>query len=172
MLDPGLSRRVNGTKARAPTNDCQDPPSQAGVSSLDDTSPTTRWSVSDGAYPSRCHGNLLQANPAVPDGWVLLPECPEFVGRAAFIQRTACIQVRQQHFLFRVQNFGGFCHEVHSAENDCFGIGLRGFSCLTKRIANVIRDLLDRIDLIIMTKQDGVFLLFESNDFLLLVVQD
>ena len=63
--------------------------------------------------------------------------------------------------------FSRFRHEVHSAEDNDFGIGFGGLPGQTEEISNIISNLLDWVDLIIMAKDYGIGLFLEPYDFLL-----
>lgn len=56
---------------------------------------------------------------------MLSQELRQLFRRARFGKRAASVEVWQNHFLGWVENLGGLSHEMHSAEEDDFGIRFR-----------------------------------------------
>lgn len=80
---------------------------------------------------------------------------------------TPGVSIGEDDGLVGIQDFGGFRHEMNSAEGDDFGIGFLSFISEAEGVADVIGNILDGADLVIMGKNDGVLLLFEAKNIFL-----
>ena len=67
----------------------------------------------------------------------------EFVGGTTFGKGTVGIEVGQENRFVGTQNLVCFCHEVHAAHNNYIGIGLCGFLCQCKAVANKVGNVLN-----------------------------
>ena len=86
-------------------------------------------------------------------------------GRGAAIgERAACLEVRDDHDLVRVQDLRGLGHEVNAAERDHIGLGPGGGLRELERITDEIGEVLD-LGLLVVVRQDHrVALLLEPPD--------
>src|SRR3546814_4168697 len=73
--------------------------------------------------------------------------------------------IRQDHDLFRRQNFRGFRHEADAAEGDDIRIGRLRLAGKVQAVAYEICEILDLWLLIIMSKDDSIPLLAQPVDF-------
>ena len=85
----------------------------------------------------------------------------EFRRRAAFLQRTAGVLVRQNDGLAGIEDFGRFGHEMDAAKNDDLGPGFGRLLGKAEGIAHVIGHVLDFRHLVIVGQDDGVQAVFE-----------
>ena len=71
-------------------------------------------------------------------------------------ERAAGGEIRQQHGLLRRQNRRRLGHEVHAAEDDDVGVGLRRLAGQAERVADEIGDVLDLGPLVVVREDDRV----------------
>ena len=88
-------------------------------------------------------------------------------------QRAAGVEIRDQHALLGAQDRGRLGHEVHAAEHDGLGPGLRRLLGEAQRVADVVGHVLDLGQLIVVGEDDGAplggqraHLVLESRDVL------
>ena len=85
---------------------------------------------------------------------------------ATFSQRTAGFHIGQEHFTRRVKDFSRFSHKMNSAENNDVIVTILRLLSQCKTVAYVVRQLLYLITLIIMSQNDSILFLFQT-DYLL-----
>ena len=57
---------------------------------------------------------------------------------------------------------------MNTAENDNLRIGLGSLPSQAKGVSDIVRDLLDGIDLVIMAEKDGILFFLKSKNFFLI----
>ena len=85
--------------------------------------------------------------------------------RAALLQRAARVAVREHHRLRRIHDLRRLRHEMHAAEDDHIRLRLLRLVTQPQRVTDEVRDLLDRLVLVVVRQDDGVALFFQSEDF-------
>jgi hypothetical protein len=70
--------------------------------------------------------------------------------------RAAGAQIGHQHRLARREDLGRLRHEVHAAEDDHVGVGLRRFLREAERVAEVVADRLDLHALVVVAQDHRV----------------
>ena len=83
------------------------------------------------------------------------------------LQRTTCILVRQHDDFVRIDDLRRFRHEMNTAEDDHIGIGFLSLVGKAQGIAHKVGHFLDLTNLIIMSQNDRVAFLFETENILL-----
>jgi hypothetical protein len=83
---------------------------------------------------------------------------------AGVFQRATGVHVGQDHCLFRRKNLGHLGHELHAAERDHIGVGLRRLARQFQRIADEIGQILQFRLLVIMRQDDGILLAAQALD--------
>ena len=73
---------------------------------------------------------------------VLSQKLRQLFRRTRFGERTAGIEVRQNHALGRIDDLGCFCHEMDAAKQDHVGVCFRGLITQAQRVADEIGDVL------------------------------
>ena len=73
-------------------------------------------------------------------------------------ERAARVHVRQQHGLLRRQHRGRLGHEVHAAEGDHLGVGLRGLLREPERVADEVGHVLHLGQLVVVGEDHGAAL--------------
>ena len=96
---------------------------------------------------------------------VALAKRPELVRRTTIGQRTACLQVGEQHQPARVENLRRLGHEQHAAEDDHIRGSRRGFLRQLQAVADKIGHVLNCRFLIEVRQDDGIHLALEPHDF-------
>ena len=79
-------------------------------------------------------------------------------------ERAAGGEIGQQDALVRRENRRGLGHEVHAAEDDDLGLGLRGLASQAERVADEVGDVLHFGALVVVRENDRVPLLGERAD--------
>ena len=86
-----------------------------------------------------------------------LPQQPHILGPDRLGKRTAGARVRDEHGLFRVQQFRGLGHEMHAGQDDHIRIGGHRFPRKSETVADEIGDAMKNLRrLIIMRKHHRV----------------
>ncbi|ENN85225.1 hypothetical protein RHSP_55066 [Rhizobium freirei PRF 81] len=81
----------------------------------------------------------------------------DIFGRDRFCQRAAGLQIRDQDRLFRIQQLGGLCHEMHAGKDDDVGLHFRSLAGKRETVADDIGNAMkDFRRLVIMRQDDGV----------------
>ena len=83
----------------------------------------------------------------------------EFFWRDGVCQRAAGSQVGEQYPLLRAQDLCRLGHEMHTAEDDLWSIGLRRDARQIQRVAHVVADVLDLRNHVVVGQDHGVALL-------------
>jgi hypothetical protein len=85
--------------------------------------------------------------------WVARLPVAQLLRGDRICQRAPGLQVGDQHPFVGAQDRRGLGHEVHAAEHDRVGVGLRRALGETERIAHIVGDLLDLGQLVVV-RQD------------------
>lgn len=62
----------------------------------------------------------------------------------------------------RIENFGGFGHEVDTGKDDDIGVGVGGFAGEFEGVTDVVSDILNIGVLVVVSEDDSVEFLFEG----------
>ncbi len=89
----------------------------------------------------------------------------QLFGGAALFQAAAGAGIGQDDGPLRVQYFGGFGHEVDSAEEDDPCIGFGGLAGEPERIADIVRNALNFCSLIVVGQDERLMFFFKAADF-------
>ena len=118
--------------------------------------------ISRGAYQVRQSLDFGRAVHITDDhvAWVLGFELGEILCLAALGQRTTCLHVRQQHFAARIENLCRFGHEMNATEHNDVCRGLLGLLGQSETVANIVRQFLYLVSLVIVAEYYGIFFLF------------
>ena len=89
--------------------------------------------------------------------FIQLPPAALDLGQVGHVgHRTAGREVGEDGDLFRLgHEVGDFGHEVHAAEDDELGVGLRGEARELERVAGQVRVLIDVGALVVVAEDDG-----------------
>ena len=96
---------------------------------------------------------------------VLLHEAAEVVGGTAFGERAGGVEVRHEHLLVRAEDGVGLAHEVYAAHHDDVRVGPGCLLCQAEAVAHIVGDVLYGPFGIVVSEDDGIFLLAELFDF-------
>lgn len=97
---------------------------------------------------------------------VIFFELSEFVGRAHVGHGASGVLGRHEDVCARGEEFGGFAHEPHAAENDVFSVIFGGFSAEFQGVPDEIGDILHIALDIVVCQDDGIILSFEFENIL------
>src|SRR6266508_199563 len=98
--------------------------------------------------------------------WIFRLPVPQLVGRDRRCERTAGVEVGNEHGLVRREDLRGLGHEVDAAEDDRVGIGRGRLAGQAERVAHEVRDVLYIRHLVVVREDHGTALLRERTHLL------
>ena len=93
-----------------------------------------------------------------------LLQFPEFVSRAAFLERASGALVRQNHDLVRAEDLGGLRHEMNAAEDDDIRLRARRLLGEPQGIPDKIGHILNFRHLVVVGQNHSIQLFLQDED--------